>query len=117
MIIWTNAHDGCEGPGFSFTCGNGNQFCAAAIESMAPLLVGISLEEVTADMARAWRRVGGHSQLPWLWPEKGVIYLATVAVYNAVWDMSAEVEGKPFMEASRRHASEDIVRCIDFRGM
>ena len=78
---------GMEGNGLTFTIGRGNELCVAAIQSLAPLLVGKSLESFTANMGAFWRHITGDSQLRWIGPEKGAIHLATAAVVNAVWDL------------------------------
>jgi len=85
-----------------FTIGRGNEICVAAIEAMAPLVVGETPETLTEDMGAFWRRVKGDSQLRWLGPEKGVIHLATASVINAVWDLR-EGRGQAPLEAPRRH--------------
>jgi len=73
----------------------------AAIRALEPLVVGRSLEAITADMRGFWRSLASDTQLRWLGPEKGVIHLATAAVVNAVWDLWAKREGKP--RDPRRH--------------
>ena len=40
---------GLEGHGFTFTIGRGNEVCAAAIEAFRHLVVGLTLDEITAD--------------------------------------------------------------------
>ena len=114
-ILKTDSPEGLEGHGLTFTIGRGNEVCVAAIEAMAPLVVGETLESLTEDMGAFWRRVTGDSQLRWLGPEKGVIHLATAAVINAVWDLYAKVEGKPLWKLLVDMSSEELVRCIDFR--
>jgi len=104
-----------EGNGMTFTIGRGNELCVAAIQSLAPLLVGKSLDSFTANMGAFWRRVTGDSQLRWVGPEKGVIHLATAAVVNAVWDLYAKVEGKPLWQLLCDMTPEQLVSCIDFR--
>src|SRR5918995_6704832 len=83
-----------EGHGLTFTIGRGNELCVAAIEALAPLVAGRTLESFTEDMGAFWRHVTGDSQLRWVGPEKGVIHLATAAIVNAVWDLYAKAEGK-----------------------
>ena len=104
-----------EGHGLTFTLGRGNELCVAAIESLAPLVVGCSLKEIVSDMGAFWRHVTGDSQLRWVGPDKGVIHLATGAVVNAVWDLWAREEGKPVWQLVNEMTSEEIVRCLDFR--
>lgn len=104
-----------EGHGLTFTLGRGNELCVAAIESLAPLVVGCSLKEIVSDMGAFWRHVTGDSQLRWVGPDKGVIHLATGAVVNAVWDLWARDEGKPVWQLVNEMTSEEIVRCLDFR--
>ena len=114
-IVETDAGDGLAGHGMTFTIGRGNEVCAKAIESLAPLVVGRTLEEITADMGGFWRAVAGDSQLRWIGPEKGAIHLATAAVVNAIWDLWAKAEGKPVWKLLADMAPERVVACIDFR--
>ncbi len=106
---------GLEGHGLTFTIGRGNQLCCAAIEALAPLVVGLELDWIREDPARFWRRMTGDSQLRWVGPDKGVIHLATAAVVNAVWDLWAKVEGKPVWQMVADMSPAEIVRLIDFR--
>jgi len=114
-LVETDAGDGLVGHGMTFTIGRGNEVCAKAIESLAPLVVGRNLEEITADMGAFWRSLAGESQLRWIGPEKGAIHLATAAVVNGVWDLWAKVEGKPVWKLLVDMSPEALVRCIDFR--
>jgi L-fuconate dehydratase len=115
VILETDSPEGLEGHGMTFTIGRGNELCVAAIEALAPLVVGRTLESFTEDMGAFWRRVTGDSQLRWLGPEKGVIHLATAALVNAVWDLYAKAEGKPLWKLLSDMSPEEIVRCVDFR--
>ena len=114
VILHTDA-DGLEGHGLTFTIGRGNELCVAAVRALAPFVLGLTLDEIAADMAAFWRRVVGDSQLRWVGPEKGVIHLATAAVVNAVWDLWAKAEGKPLWKLLADMSPEEIVRCVDFR--
>jgi len=104
-----------EGVGMTFTVGRGNDLCCAAIEQLAPLLVGRELEELVADGAAFWRRLTNDGQLRWLGPEKGVIHLAAAALVNAVWDLWARVENKPLWRLVCDLSPEQFVASIDFR--
>ena len=55
-----------RGHGLTFTIGRGNEICVAAIEALRPLVVGLDMDWVTADMGRFWRHVTGDSQLRWI---------------------------------------------------
>ena len=115
VVLETDSPEGLEGHGLTFTIGRGNELCVAAIEALAPLVVGETLESFTRDMGAFWRRITGDSQLRWVGPEKGVIHLATAAVVNAVWDLYAKSEGKPLWKLLVDMSPEEIVSCIDFR--
>jgi len=104
-----------EGHGFTFTIGRGNEVCVAAIEALAPLVVGAQTDELFADMGAFWRRVTRDSQLRWIGPEKGAIHLATAAVVNAVWDLYAKSEAKPLWKLLADMSAEQLVACVDFR--
>ena len=114
VILETDADNGLEGHGLTFTIGRGNELCAAAINSLAPLIIGKTLDSFTADMGGFWKMITGDSQLRWLGPEKGVIHLATGAVVNAVWDLYAKAEGKPLWKLLADMTPEELVRCVDF---
>ncbi|HZW64052.1 MAG TPA: hypothetical protein VFF23_00070, partial [Hanamia sp.] len=113
VILKTN-HPGLEGHGLTFTLGRGNELCISAMKSLSYLLIGKSLNEITADMAGFWRMITGDSQLRWLGPEKGIIHMATGAIVNAVWDLYAKAEGKPLWKLIADMTPEQIVGCIDF---
>ena len=106
---------GLEGHGMTFTIGRGNDICVAAIDALAPRVVGHTLAEITADLGAFWRHVTGDSQLRWIGPDKGVIHLATAAVVNAVWDLYAKAEGQPLWKLLADMSAEELVRTIDFR--
>ena len=103
------------GHGLTFTIGRGNELCVAAINALAPRVVGLSLEDITADMGAFWRHITSDSQLRWVGPDKGVMHLATGAVVNAVWDLWARAERKPLWQLVADMTPEELVRCIDFR--
>jgi len=113
VILETNV-EGLEGHGLTFTIGRGNEICAKAIRSLAPLVVGKQLKIITNDFGEFWNQLAGDSQLRWLGPEKGVIHLATGAIINAVWDLYAKAEEKPLWRLLVDLSPEDLVNCIDF---
>jgi L-fuconate dehydratase len=115
VVLRTDHARGLEGHGLTFTIGRGNELCVAAVEALAPIVRGLTLEEIRADMAGFWRRVVGDTQLRWVGPEKGVIHLATAAVVNAVWDLLAKVVGKPLWKYLSDLTPEQLVACVDFR--
>ena len=115
VVVRTNADDGLEGHGLTFTIGRGNELCVGAAESLRPLLVGRSLASITSDMGAFWRHIVGDSQLRWVGPEKGVLHMATAAVVNAVWDLWAKVEEKPLWQLLSDMTPQEMVRCVDFR--
>ena len=103
------------GHGMTFTIGKGNDLVCAAIEALAPLVVGRRLSDLTDEMGAFWRSVTNHSQLRWLGPDKGVIHLATAALVNAVWDLWAKVRGVPVWQLVADLEPAQLVDCIDFR--
>src|SRR5579862_9423818 len=115
VALQTDGPGGLTGHGLTFTIGRGTEVCVAAIEALAPHVVGATDEELVADLGGFWRRLVTDSQLRWLGPEKGAIHLATAAIVNAVWDLYAKVEGKPVWELVAGMTPEQIVGCIDFR--
>jgi L-fuconate dehydratase len=115
VILQTDADDGLEGHGFTFTIGRGNEVCVAAVRAIAPLVIGRSVSGVLDDLGAFWKEITGDSQLRWIGPEKGVIHLATAAVVNAVWDLRAKREGKPLWRVLCDMAPDELAGCIDYR--
>jgi L-fuconate dehydratase len=115
VVLRTDAGDQLEGHGLTFTAGRGTEVCVAAINALAPMVVGRTLDSITSDMRGFWHGVTGEQQLRWLGPEKGVIHLAAAALVNAVWDLYAKVEGKPLWKLLVDMSPEQLVACIDFR--
>ena len=115
VILKTDDPAGLEGHGLTFTIGRGNEVCTAAIEAFRHLVVGETLEAITADMGGFWRRLAGESQLRWLGPEKGVIHISMAAIVNAVWDLWAKSLDKPLWKLLSDLPSKQLVSCIDFR--
>ena len=115
VVLKTDAGDHLEGHGLTFTLGRGTEVCVAAINALAPIVVGRTLESITSDMRGFWRAITGEQQLRWIGPEKGAIHLASAALINAVWDLYAKVECKPLWKLLADMTPEQLVSCIDFR--
>ena len=115
VILKTDSPSTPEGHGLTFTIGRGNEVCVAAIAAFRHLVVGETLEGITADMGGFWRRLASESQLRWLGPEKGVIHMSMAAIVNAVWDLWAKAEGKPLWKLLVDLPPKQLVSCIDFR--
>lgn len=114
-VVLITDREGLEGHGLTFTIGRGNEIVVAAVNALAPLVVGRDLDDFTADMGGFWRHITGDSQLRWIGPEKGAIHLATAAIVNAVWDLWAKEQGKPVWRLVADMSPEEFVRLIDFR--
>ena len=115
VVLTTDGGDHLEGHGLTFTVGRGTEVCVAAVNALAPIVVGRTLESIVADMRGFWRGVTGDHQLRWLGPEKGVIHLAAAAVINAVWDLYAKSEGKPLWKLLVDMSPQQLVASVDFR--
>ena len=115
VILRTDAADGLEGHGLTFTIGRGTEVVVAAVEALRPLVVGLDVEALERDLGAFWREVVGDSQLRWIGPEKGAIHLATAAVVNAVWDLVAKRAGKPVWKLLADMSPAEIVALVDFR--
>ena len=116
VTLVTDACNGIDGHGLTFTIGRGNELCVDAVKSLAKLFViGRSLEEITADFGAYWHEmVAGDCQLRWVGPEKGVVHLATAALINAIWDLWAKTAGKPVWKFLVDMTPEQLVSCVDF---
>jgi len=115
LVLRTDAGDGLEGHGFTFTIGRGNDVQVAAINALRPHLVGRAVGELCADPGLLSRDLIGDSQLRWLGPEKGVMHMAIGAVVNAVWDLAAKRADKPLWRFLADAEPEWLVSQVDFR--
>jgi L-fuconate dehydratase len=115
VILRTDAGDGIEGHGFTFTIGRGTEVVVAGIEALRPLIQGRDVEELCRDLGGFWREIVGDSQLRWIGPEKGVIHLATAAVVNAAWDLASKRAGKPLWKFVVDMPPTEFAACVDFR--
>ena len=104
---------GDEGHGLTFTIGRGNELCVAAVNSLAPLLIGQSLDAVFGDLGKMWKTITGESQLRWL-VEKGVIHLAGAALINSIWDLYAKSLNKPVWRVLCDMSPKEIVQLVDW---
>jgi L-fuconate dehydratase len=115
VVLRTDAGDGLDGHGLTFTIGRGTEVVVAAVRALEPLVVGRSVDGLAGDMGGFWRDLVGDSQLRWIGPEKGAIHLATAAVVNAVWDLHAKRAGKPLWKLLVDLPPGDLVDLVDFR--
>ncbi len=106
--------DGRTGAGFTFTNGRGNEIACAAIEALAPAVVGRTMAEIAAEPVAFWRSLTADVQLRWLGPEKGVLHMAAGALVNAVWDLRAKAAAVPLWRLLAEMSSEELVRNVDF---
>jgi L-fuconate dehydratase len=116
VVLHTEGSDEpLAGHGFAFTLGRGTEVEIAAIEALAPIVVGADLDALRRDMGGFWRRLVGDSQLRWLGPEKGVMHMAAAAIVNAVWDLHARQAGVPLWKLLADLTPEEVVALVDFR--
>src|SRR5258705_4385186 len=111
VILRTAA--GPDGHGFTFTIGRGNEVCRAAIDALAPLVIGQSVD----DLGEFAKRLTHDSQIRWLGPEKGVMHLAAAALVNAAWDLAAKLAGKPVWRLLAEMDPRELVDLVDWRDL
>jgi L-fuconate dehydratase len=113
LTLQTSA--GVEGNSLVFTIGRGNDVQAAAIAALEPLVAGLPLADVLADLGGFSRHLVFDSPTRWLGPEKGVAHMAVGAVVNAAWDLKARLSGRPLWKLLADLSPEQIVDLVDFR--
>jgi L-fuconate dehydratase len=107
--------DGPDGYGLAFTIGRGNEVQAAAVQALAPHVVGRTVPEDAAALGALSAELIGDSQLRWLGPEKGVVHMAVGAVVNAAWDLASRRAGLPLWRFLASMTPEELVGLVDFR--
>lgn len=104
-----------DGHALAFTIGRGNDVQVAAIEALAPLVVGRDVAEIADDLGGLARRMVRDSQFRWLGPEKGIAHMAIGAVVNAAWDLAARRADRPVWQFLAEMSPRQIVDLVDFR--
>ncbi|MDQ8705044.1 enolase C-terminal domain-like protein [Streptomyces sp. LHD-70] len=115
VVLRTDADDGHEGHGFTFTIGRGNDVQVAAIDALRGHVIGRPVDVLCADPGTLNRDLIGDSQLRWLGPEKGVMHMAIGAVVNAAWDLAAKRARKPLWQLLAEADPQWLVSQVDFR--
>lgn len=113
--VTLHTDEGFVGHGYTFTIGRGNDLCVAAVEVLAAKLVGETLTDPIADLARLPDLLTSDSQIRWIGPENGVVRMATAAVVNALWDLCSRVSGKPLWKFLIDMTPTQVVSVIDWR--
>ena len=114
IILKTDIPD-LEGHGHTFTIGRGNEICVKAIESLSDAIKGKYLDDITNNWLEFYYSIVNDSQLRWIGPEKGVIHLATAALFNALWDLKAKYERKPLWRLICDMSPDELIAIIDFK--
>jgi L-alanine-DL-glutamate epimerase-like enolase superfamily enzyme len=87
VVLRTDAGDGFEGHGLTFTIGRGTEVVVAGVRALQPLVLGRSVEDLARDMGAFWRDLVGDSQLRWIGPDR---MLAVDA--NQRWDVAVAID-------------------------
>src|SRR5580658_11187310 len=80
VVLTTDARDGIEGHGMTFTLGRGNEVVVAALRALQHRVVGSKYDDIVGDLGGFWQRLTFESQLRWIGPQKGAILHATAAI-------------------------------------
>lgn len=112
--VTLHTDDGFRGHGYTFTIGRGNDLCVAAVELLASMLVGETLSDPVADLARLPKLLTSDSQVRWIGPENGVVRMATAAVVNALWDLWSRIHEQPLWKFLVDMTPQEIVSVIDW---
>nr|XP_044990533.1 mitochondrial enolase superfamily member 1 isoform X2 [Jaculus jaculus] len=115
VVIETDARDGLQGCGLTFTLGKGTEVVVCAVNALAHHVLQKDLRDIVGDFRGFYRQLTSDGQLRWIGPEKGVVHLATAAILNAVWDLWAKQEGKPLWKLLVDMDARTLLSCIDFR--
>ncbi|MFM2310121.1 MAG: hypothetical protein RLY87_2243 [Chloroflexota bacterium] len=106
-----------RGVGFAFTLGGGNALVCAAIDALAPVLVGRDIEEVMSSFGSVYAAIANHHQYRWLGPHKGVVHLALAAISNACFDLWAKHRQVPLWRLLLDLSPAALVATLDLAGL
>jgi L-fuconate dehydratase len=104
-----------HGDSLVFTIGRGNDVQIAAIDILAPKIIGLDIDDAFNRIGEITRQLSADSQIRWLGPDYGVFHMAAGAVLNALWDLFAKAKGVPLWKLLSDMSPEQIVAAIDFR--
>ena len=91
VVLRTDGAEDLAGYGLVFTIGRGNDVQTAAVAALAEHVVGLSVDELIADLGAFARRLTNDSQLRWLGPEKGVMHMAIGAALSVADNKLADL--------------------------
>src|SRR6202162_2243245 len=57
VVLTTDASDGIEGHGMTFTLGRGNEVVVAAVRALQHLIVGAKYDDIVGDLGGLWERL------------------------------------------------------------
>jgi len=114
VTIYTS-DDNLRGYGMTFTLGKGNDIVAACVKHFFPLFIGLSVDDIEKNIGKLWYDCVDHSQLRWLGPEKGVVHMATSAIFNALWDLIAKKSNKPLWKYIVEQDPDQIMNWLVFK--
>jgi L-fuconate dehydratase len=113
LVVRTDV-DGLSGHAFAFTIGRGNEIQRLAIDAVADVVLGRSVDSVIGAPGELWSATVGDSQFRWLGPEKGVVHMAAGALLNAVWDLRARVSDRPLWLLLAEMDPAEVVEAVPF---
>ena len=103
-----------KGIGLTFTIGKGNDLCVQCINYFKPIVINKTISEIENSMDSIWRQCTNHSQLRWIGPEKGVVHLATAALFNGLWDLICKFHKKPLWKYIVELESNSLLDKLSF---
>ena len=112
--VIVHSEDG-EGVGIGFSLGRGNDMICQAVNEIADLVIGRSLEEVIFDFGRFKWILSNPVQSRWIAPGAGPYYMAGGAIMNAIFDLWAKLEKQPLWSLLADLPTDRIVSMMDFR--
>ena len=102
-VVLRTTRRGAEGHGLAFTVGRGNEVQVAAIAALAPMVVGLPVDELLADLGAFCPRDSSATARSAGWARRRASSTwPPAAVVNAVWDLAARRAGKPLWQLLAR---------------
>lgn len=96
-------------------CGRGNEIICKCIESLFEFIKGMSFLEIVNDPIHWNDRLANDSQMRWLGPSCGAIYMAVSAINNAFFDAWAWVVDQPFWKLICSMNSNELMKILNTR--
>ena len=109
------SYQGITAVGIGFTLGKGNNFVCESIEYILKDLENVKLGELLSNKGKIQEIFSNPSQLRWLSPNSGCVYMAAGIILNTLLDWAAKKAELPLWKLLSLSNTESLLNWLDNR--